>query len=40
MLLLGRLDALREEQMAKGENRVMTVVAAMTTASMLLMSLA
>ena len=35
-----RLDALREEQMAKAKNRVMTVAAAMTTASMLLMSLA
>jgi glutamyl/glutaminyl-tRNA synthetase len=35
-----RLDALREEQMANGENRVMTAVAATTTANMLLMSLA
>ena len=33
-----RLDALREEQMANGENRVMTAAAATTTASMPLMS--
>jgi glutamyl/glutaminyl-tRNA synthetase len=33
-----RLDALREEQMANGENRVMTAAAATTTANMLLMS--